>query len=282
VDPDKTSLQNVTEDAVETVQTDGIEPYCSPYILHQLMKLKLNQTRTPLLVGALDADSFVGLNGTNLTLPVDAPPLPTDFVSSIDDDARLSYKTAYFHVHTGATCLVTDQAAELHCPVPTTATCGTAAKGTRTCINAMGCLVLDFVTDQGHLIPLEFPQATEILQFQRRSLSCHAFKDIGYEVQHSFLNSGNLLRLRKVGQTKWHSIPLITHGRSDYVKVKLHLPAVEGITAFTPTDALTEQTVARLDLLTKLQGPTDVYALVMLIHLRYGCARGIILNNNNS
>jgi hypothetical protein len=70
---------------------------------------------------------------------------------------------------------------------------------------------------------------------------------------------------------------LITHGRSDYVKVKLHLPAVAGLTAFTPTDALTEQTGARLDLLTKLQGPTDVYALVMLIHFRYGCARGVIL-----
>jgi hypothetical protein len=89
-------------------------------------------------------------------------------------------KTAYFHVDTGATCIITDQAAELHCPIPTQATCGTAAKGPCTTINAMFCLVWDFITDTGAMIPLEFPQATKIQQFQCCSLSCHALsKDLG-------------------------------------------------------------------------------------------------------
>jgi hypothetical protein len=74
---------------------------------------------------------------------------------------------------------VADQVAELHCPIPTQATCGTAAKGPRTTINAMGWLVLDMVTDKGVTLPFEFPKATEIQQFQRRSLSCHALKDLG-------------------------------------------------------------------------------------------------------
>jgi aromatic ring-opening dioxygenase LigB subunit len=53
-------------------------------------------------------------------------------------------------------------------------------------INTMGCLVLDFISDKGHMIPLEFLQATEIQQFQCQLLSCHALKGLGYEVQHAF------------------------------------------------------------------------------------------------
>jgi hypothetical protein len=83
----------------------------------------------------------------------------------------------------------------------------------------MGWLVLDFITDQGISIPVEFSNAMEIRQFQCRSLSCHALKDTGYEVQHTLLASGNLLHLRKIGSQDWHLIPPITHGRSDYVKV---------------------------------------------------------------
>jgi hypothetical protein len=199
--PNHSTLQNATEDAIETVRTDGLEAYRSPFIRHHL---KNKETRS--FVGAIDFDpdlcgSFLGPEGTMIDLPQDGPPLPEAFLRSIVTDPTTSYKTAYFHVDTGATCIVIDQTAELHCPVPTRATCGTAAKGPRTTINAMGCLVLDFVSDNGHMIPLEFPHATEIQQFQQRSLSCHALKDLGYEVQHAFLTTENLLCLRKVGTT---------------------------------------------------------------------------------
>jgi hypothetical protein len=79
---------------------------------------------------------------------------------------------------------------ELHCPIPTLATCGTAAKGPHTIINAaIGWLVLDFITDTGTTLPIEFPQATEMQQFKRRLLSCHALQDLGYRVQHALLIS---------------------------------------------------------------------------------------------
>jgi hypothetical protein len=265
--PHHTSLQNATEDAIETVRTDGIEPYRSPYIRKILTDRQAN-------ISAID---FLSHDGTMIALPNDGPPLPDEFIASLTAQNDDVIKTAYFHVDTGATCVVTDHMSELHCPVPTQATCGTAAKGPRTIINAMGWLVLDFITDQGLTIPMEFPNATEIRQFQRRSLSCHALKDMGYEVQHSLLASGNLLRIRKLGTQEWHSIPLVTHGRSDYVKVNLHLPAVAGITTFAPHRALTEQSVARLDLLNKYKNTTDAYVIVMLVHLRYGCIRGSAL-----
>jgi hypothetical protein len=267
--PHSSSLQNATEDAIETVRTDGIEPYRSPYIK------KILQDRQSRIVTAID---FIDLEGTAVALPADGPPLPDELIAGIlDHSTDDAIKTAYFHVDTGATCVVTDQVAELHCPIPTQATCGTAAKGPRTTINAMGWLVLDLVTDKGVNLPFEFPKATEIQQFQRRSLSCHALKDLGYEVQHALLASGNLLRVRQIGTTTWHAIPLVTHGRSDYVKVNLHLPAVEGISTFQPTRALTAQSVARLDMVNKYKSTTDAYALVMLIHLRYGCASGTVL-----
>jgi hypothetical protein len=261
-DPSQSTVQTALEDAVETVRADALQPYRSPHIRHLL-------TSRGAHVSAIDLPSFLGPDGTLISLPTDGPPLPDHFIAHIDDSPiDAATKTAYFHVDTGATCVVTDHAAELHCPISTQATCGTAAKGPRTTINAMGWLVMDFHTDQGTAIPLEFPQATEIQQFQRRSLSCHALQDLGYEVQHALLATGNLLKLRKTGTTHWHHVPLVTHGRSDYVKVTLHLPSVAGVTTFDKDKALTEQTVARIDLLTKLKG----HSIIFLIHLRYGCA----------
>jgi hypothetical protein len=126
--PSTTSLQNATEDVIETVRTDGVESYRSPYIR---TRLKNKESR---LIGAIDLDldlcaSFLGPEGTITDLPQDGPPLPEAFVGSLNDDTATSFKTAYFHVDTGATCIVTDQTAELHCPVPNRAMCGTAAKG---------------------------------------------------------------------------------------------------------------------------------------------------------
>jgi hypothetical protein len=131
-----------------------------------------------------------------LSLPSDGPPLPTALIASLDDiPSDGASKTAFFHVDTGATCVVTAHADEVHCPIPTNATCGAAAKGPRATINAIGWLVLDFITDKGTTLHIEFPQATEIQQFKRRSLSCHVLQDLGYKVQHALLASGNHLKI---------------------------------------------------------------------------------------
>jgi hypothetical protein len=263
VDPSRSSVQNATEDAVdETVQTETLQPYCLPHIQHIL-------TTHAVQVSAIDISSFLGPYGTIISLPTDGPPLPDHFIASINDFAVYeATKTVYFHVDTGATCVITDQAAELHCPIPTQATCGTAAKGPCTTISAMGWLVMVFITDKGTAIPLELPQATEIQQFQPHSLSCHALQDLGYEVQHALLTTGNQLKLCKAGTTLWHHVPLVTHGRSDYVKVTLHLPAISGVSNFDSHKALTEQTVACIDLLNNLKG----HPIILIIHLQYGCS----------
>jgi hypothetical protein len=59
----------------------------------------------------------------------------------------------------------------------------------------MGWLALDFITDKGTTLPIEFPQATKIQQFKRRSLLCHTLQDLGYKVQHALLASGNHLKI---------------------------------------------------------------------------------------
>ena len=61
---------------------------------------------------------------------------------------------------------------------------------------------------------------------------------------------------------------MTTVGNADFIKVRLHRPAIEGITDFTgPYQALTAQSVARIDLVTKFKG----IPLLNLIHLRHGC-----------
>jgi hypothetical protein len=249
------------EDSIETMCNNDLEPYRSAYIWKILTDCQ----------ASISTINFLSPEGTTIALPNDGPPLPDDFIASITDHNDDAIKTAYFNVDTGATCVVTDKVSEFHCLVPTHATCGTAAKGPRTTINAMGWLVLDFVTDKGVTIPFELPNATDIQQFQQHSLSCHALKDLGFDVQHALLASGNLLRLGKISSDNWHAIPLVTHGRSNYVKVNLHLPAVAGIMPFSPHQALTEQTVACLDLINKFSGHSDVYACTPQILLRKWC-----------
>jgi hypothetical protein len=136
-------MQNALEDDVETVRADALQPYCSPHICHLL-------TTHGAHVSAIDFLTFIGPNGTIIALPMDGPPLSDHNIAHIDDSAiDDATKTAYFHVNTGATCVVTDHAAKLHCPISTQATCGTVAKGPQTMINAMGWLVMDFHTDNG-------------------------------------------------------------------------------------------------------------------------------------
>jgi hypothetical protein len=70
----------------------------------------------------ISAIGFISPDGTMIALPHDGPPLPDEFVASLMDHSDDVIKTVYFHVGTGATCVVTDQIWELHCPVPTQAT----------------------------------------------------------------------------------------------------------------------------------------------------------------
>jgi hypothetical protein len=119
------SVQNDMEDAVETVRTNPLQPYRSPHIHHMLTTIAAN-------IQALDISSSIGPEGTIIELPPNGPPLLEQCIAHIDDfPINQATKTVYFHVDTSATCVVTDQAAELHFPIPTQATCSTVAKGPR-------------------------------------------------------------------------------------------------------------------------------------------------------
>jgi hypothetical protein len=125
------------------------------------------------------------ISSIHLHLPQDAP-LPTLLVAGlalhrIEDSSYL----VLFHVDSGATCIFTTQSHELHCPMPSTATCGTALAGARSNIDATGTLALDFITNDKTLIPVELVHAVQITSFQRRSLSIHALKDLGFEARHA-------------------------------------------------------------------------------------------------
>jgi hypothetical protein len=132
------------------------------------------------------------------------------------------------------------------------------------------------------MIPFEIPDHATIPSFKRRSMSLHALKDVGFDVTHSLLSKGNFLTIRRAGSNdRFHSVPLITHGRSDYVRVKLYKPSTARASHLQRTDSMsntldskrsgqigmTHQTVARLDLAKNLSG-TTLYALE---HFRYGC-----------
>jgi hypothetical protein len=56
-------------------------------------------------------------------------------------------------------------------------------------------------------------------------------KDVGFDVTHSLLSEGNFLTIRHTGSDeRFQSILLITHGRSDYVRVKLYKPLTDTMT----------------------------------------------------
>jgi hypothetical protein len=103
-DPARSLVQNALEDAIETVRTDALQPYCLPHIHHLL-------TTRNVQVSAIDISQFLGPDGMLvINLPADGPPLPEAFIVSIDTTTdNEAIKTAYFHVDTGATYFVTDQ-----------------------------------------------------------------------------------------------------------------------------------------------------------------------------
>jgi hypothetical protein len=124
------------------------------------------------------------------------------------------------------------------------------------------------------MVPFEIPDHATIPSFKRRSMSLHALKDVGFDVTYSLLAKGNFLTIRRTGSDeRLQSIPLITHGRSDYVRVKLYKPSTDTMTVtleFATTRpgrlGMTHQSVARLNLAKKFTGS----ALYALEHYRYG------------
>jgi hypothetical protein len=112
-----------------------------------------------------------------------------------------------------------------HCPTPTSVKCGTATDGPSHVVESLGYLIGDFETSQSTMIPCEIPDHATIPSFKHRSMSFHALKDIGFDVTHSLLAKGNFLTIRRAGSDdRFQSVPLITHGRSGYVRVKLYKP----------------------------------------------------------
>jgi hypothetical protein len=100
----------------------------------------------------------------------------------------------------------------------------------------------------------------------------HALKDIGFDATHSLLSTGNFLTIRRADSAeRFQSVPLITHGRSDYVRVKIYKPTTGPPSSEKVKNqdscGMTHQTVARLDLAKTFSG-TSLYALE---HFRYGC-----------
>ena len=172
-------VQNATEDAVDTVVNDALEAYRSPWLVNIL------KTQTSPTVSNIETSPF--------QLPLDGS-LPDEIISQVDacsSSTPMAVIHAFLHVDTGATCFVTNHKHELHCPVPTQVTCGTAQSGPHTTINALGTLILDLVTSDGLTIPIEAHQTPEIQEFHRRSMSVHALQELGYDVEHSLISTGN-------------------------------------------------------------------------------------------
>jgi hypothetical protein len=186
-------------------------------------------------------------------------------------------KTDYvwFHLDTGATCTVSHRSGESHCPTPTTVKCGTAADGPSYVVESLGYLIGDFETSQSTMVPFEIPDHVTIPSFKRRLMSLNALKEVGFNVTHSLLSKGNFLTIRRAGSDeRFQSIPLITHGRSDDVRLKIYKPTTDVLTDTMDTPksicgrlGMTHQSVARLDLAKKFSG-TTLYALE---HFRFGC-----------
>ena len=103
--------------------------------------------------------------------------------------------------------------------------------------------------------------------YRRRSLSLHALKRLGYEVDHRLRQNGNIVWLR-CPQGREYVYKLLTMDQGDYIIVRLSPPP-------------TAISVSGIDL-AKTMGPSGLYRL---IHLRMGCpgqrAMELILNGKS-
>ena len=198
----------------------------SSFILHHLS--------TSPHVSAVDIMPLVLQNALDpliANLPDDGPEV--SFVSRVN---RLD--TVLAHVDTGATVMVTNIHGEIHGAVPTSAHCGTALTGSKTTIDALGTWMIDFVgsTDKQDL-PMALCGTTQITDFQRRSISLHALKELGFDCSHVLTQKGNFLEIISAGNK--FIFPLLTINGGDYIEIKIHRPPPETVAAYV---------VAHLDL----------------------------------
>jgi hypothetical protein len=267
--------QSVQQDAVDFVQEDPLQGYRSPLVNHFVQ---------PPTVSSIVTDTSPLLR----PLPDDGPAIDNGILGALYQEHMVSRVAVllsprerikhadyiWFHLNTGATCTVSHCSGESHCPTPTSVKCGTAANGpSHHVVESLGYLIGDFETSNSKMIPFEIPDHATIPSFKRRPISLHALKDIGFDVTHLLLSKGNFLTIRRAGSDdRFQLVPLITHGRSDYVRVKLYKPSTAQamnpqMQSKSDLCGMTHQTVARLDLAKTFSG-ASLYALE---HFRYGC-----------
>jgi hypothetical protein len=210
--------------------------FTSSFVMHHLAK-------TPTV-------SAIANHATKINLPEDGPEV--HFVSRLHRT-----DTVVTHVDTGATVMVSNVHGEIHGAIPTTSHCGTAMTGSRATIDALGTWMIDLVgSTKGIDLPLALRGTTQITEFQRRSLSLHALKEVGIDCAHVLTQKGNFLKIT-VDSVK-HVFPLLTINGGDYVEMRVHRPPPATVAAFE---------VARLDLAKNFKDEN----LYLLLHLRYGC-----------
>ena len=108
--------------------------------------------------------------------------------------------------------------------------CGTALTGSKTTIDALGTWMIDFVgsTDKQDL-PMALCGTTQITDFQRRSISLHALKELGFDCSHVLTQKGNFLEIISAGNK--FIFPLLTINGGDYIEIKIHRPPPETVAA---------------------------------------------------
>jgi hypothetical protein len=212
--------QSVQQEAIDYVQEEPLQGYRSPLVNHFISP--------PSVTLIIDHHSTL-----LMPLPDDDPAIDDDVLDALEYNEHLVSRVAialpprgqlkhadyvWFHLDTGATCTVSHCSGESHCPTPTTVKCETAADSPSHIVESLGYFIGDFETSNSKMIPFEIPDHATIPSFKRRSMSLHALKDIGFDVTHSLLSTGNFLTIRRADSTeRFQSVPLITHGRSDYV-----------------------------------------------------------------
>jgi hypothetical protein len=129
--------------------------------------------------------------------------------------------------------------------------------GCKATINALGTWMVDLVGSvNGKDLPLAIRGTTQIMDFQRHSLSLHALKELGYNCAHVLTQNGNFLKITM--EDIEYIFPLLTINGGDYVEIRIHRPLPASVAAYT---------VACLDLAKNIH-PESLYSL---LHLRYGC-----------
>jgi hypothetical protein len=155
------------------------------------------------------------------------------------------------------TVMVSNVQGEIHGAIPTTAHCGTAMTRSRATIDALGTWMVDLVgSAEGKDLPLALQGTTQITDFQRRSLSLHALKELGFDCAHVLTQDGNFLEITTSGVK--HRFPLITINGGDYNKMQIHR---------SPPATVASATVACPDLAKSFKAE----GLYHLLHHRSGC-----------